>query len=111
MQITKPELLNIHKKAYEVVSYVDSLPRTIKLNTVLIDDISLEIFNPEDYPFKLSFDEELASLDEIFEEKDIAEIYQELGEEYIDKYVDYVNNTLCPRYKKLLHYMSNSSIF
>lgn len=110
MKVTKIELLRVHERAYEVLSYLD-LKTSISINTVLIEDVSLEIINPAEYPFKLSFDELLCSMDEIFEEKDIEEIYAELGEDFVTRYVDYVNDYLYPRYQKLLGYISKNSIF
>lgn len=97
MKITKNDLLKAHNTAYEVLSFVNS---DISSNS---QDLSLEIFNPEDYPFDLSFDDLLSNLDEIFEEKDMSEISKELGEDFIITYLDYVNNTLYPRYKNAIN--------
>lgn len=100
MKITKTELLKAHNIAYKVLSFVN-YNSEIRTDKIIILDTSLEIFNPDDYPFDLSFDELLSNLDEIFEEKSIDEIFEELGEDFIINYLTYINDTLYPRYKRL----------
>ena len=110
MKITKNDLLKAHDIAYKVLSFVDSNSE-IRTDKILILDTSLEIFNPDDYPFDLSFDDLLSNLDEIFEEKDMDEIFKELGEDFIIKYLDYIKNTLYPRYRRLLMQISKKLYF
>ena len=63
-------------------------------------DGSIIIFNTYEYPFELSFDELVCKIDTILE-GDIDEIYANLGEDFVNKYVDYVNNVITPIYTRL----------
>lgn len=99
MKLTKNDLMNYHKKAWEILSFVlENDELIIKDKTIDINEL---VFSSEPYPFDLSFDELLSELDEVFEDSTIDDILNKLGEGFINTYINYVKNTISPIYNKL----------
>lgn len=98
MRLSKEELLKNQEIGWEIVNFVNYETNVYLDNKVI--NTNDAIFSPSKYPFDMSFDELLTKLDYLFEDKNTDDIYDELGENFIDKYNDYINNTIYPIYKK-----------
>lgn len=101
MILTKTKLLNTKKLGDKILeySYTDN---NVSFNGELITDVSSYLFNPEKYPFDISFDELQCEINDTVLFNEIEETISILGEKFVKTYVEYIENELNIRYKECI---------